>query len=400
MLNRSELEDYESGDAHSPKVVASPSWTRPSAYFSGKDAKGRKGKDIDDAVLDYDLMYPSTNGSSTMNNPRESQKNRRRPLNRADEEIEYKEGNSDVVYERDRRRQTKATNDNMNPNPHRRFSKIDEMMSNPPISSRAYPGSQDCTSVAEGFPNVLTAYKHGTDNDFIQCVIVRDRNGFQAKIFPNYELRLQETNKVLIIAKKMNLNRTSNYHMFDMTKGQPGSVLTKKSSNYLGKLRAKNAQRTEYILMNHSAERQEVAGFMFDRVDSFLDTKDGIKPRKLSVILPRMSSKGLSIPNRVIGDDETSSITEALKDPSCSENQGMHMFETKEPSFINGNFRLNFHGRVSVPSVKNFQLISVDDVDNIVCQFGKVDDDRFHMDYKTPFNALQAFALALSQFNL
>ena len=261
MFPRSELDDDEIRDPPSPKPVTSPSWSRPSTYFSGKDARERKGKGLDDAVLDYDLMYPSTNVSSTMNNPRESQKSRRRP-NRADEEIEYKEGSSDVVYERDRRRQTKATNENVNPNPRRRFSKIDEMLSNSPMSSRAYPGSQDCTSVAEGFPNVLTAYKNGTDNDFIQCVIVRDRNGFQAKIFPNYELRLQETNKVLIVAKKMNLNRTSNYHMFDMTKGQAGPNLTKKSSNYLGKLRAKNAQRTEYILMNHSSERQEVAGFM------------------------------------------------------------------------------------------------------------------------------------------
>ena len=71
-----------------------------------------------------------------------------------------------------------------------------------------------------------------------------------------------------------------------------------------------------------------------------------------------------------------------------------------EPKFENGNYRLNFHGRVSVPSVKNFQLSSRDEPDHVVCQFGKVGDDRFHLDFKAPLNAFQAFAIALTQFNI
>ena len=61
--------------------------------------------------------------------------------------------------------------------------------------------------------------------------------------------------------------------------------------------------------------------------------------------------------------------------------------------------RLNFRGRVTVPSVKNFQLVG-EDASEVLCQFGKVGDDRFHLDYKEPLNAVQAFALALCQFNL
>lgn len=56
--------------------------------------------------------------------------------------------------------------------------------------------------------------------------------------------------------------------------------------------------------------------------------------------------------------------------------QGRHgsMFplQTREPKFTKGNYRLNFHGRVTVPSVKNFQLVSPDDKLHTVCQFGKV----------------------------
>ena len=349
----------------------------------------------------------------------------------SDEEMDYKNGSSDSDNEvtmdmpksSNQRRGSRENDDNQRrgsrENDRRDTRNDEELMANPlkrnnksfrvnskpetitpdSSASKSYIGSQECTSIADGFPSVLTAYKSGTDHEFIQCVIIRDRTGFQAKVFPIYELRLQESNKVLIIAKKMNMNRTSNYHLFDMTRGQVGKTLTKKSGNYIGKLRAKNVQRTDYLLLNHAAERQEVAGFMFDRADSLAETREGIRPRKLSVILPRLNNLGKSVPNRV-GDDQDSSIIEILRATSSSDRHGMHMFETKEPAFINGNFRLNFNGRVSIPSVKNFQLIAEDDAENVLCQFGKVDDDKFHLDFKTPFNAFQAFALALSQFNL
>lgn len=69
---------------------------------------------------------------------------------------------------------------------------------------------------------------------------------------------------------------------------------------------------------------------------------------------------------------------------------------------------LNFHGRVTVASVKNFQLVatadlghpdnSVGDEETVLLQFGKVDSDIFTMDYRQPLSAFQAFAICLSSF--
>eukprot|EP00262_Sarcandra_glabra_P007913 TRINITY_DN21024_c1_g1_i2.p1 TRINITY_DN21024_c1_g1~~TRINITY_DN21024_c1_g1_i2.p1 ORF type:complete len:205 (+),score=13.37 TRINITY_DN21024_c1_g1_i2:101-715(+) len=68
---------------------------------------------------------------------------------------------------------------------------------------------------------------------------------------------------------------------------------------------------------------------------------------------------------------------------------------------------LNFHGRVTVASIKNFQLIAtVDpnrpcgrgDDDMVLLQFGKVGDDMFTMDYRQPLSAFQAFAICLTSF--
>lgn len=80
---------------------------------------------------------------------------------------------------------------------------------------------------------------------------------------------------------------------------------------------------------------------------------------------------------------------------------------------------LNFRGRVTVASVKNFQLIastqpapapaptgapasaqpSQSDHDKIILQFGKVGKDMFTMDYRYPLSAFQAFAICLTSFD-
>jgi len=61
---------------------------------------------------------------------------------------------------------------------------------------------------------------------------------------------------------------------------------------------------------------------------------------------------------------------------------------------------LNFHGRVKLPSVKNFQLISPShSPDDIFIQFGKVDDDTFHLDFRRPLSAFQAFCMSIAQFD-
>jgi len=69
---------------------------------------------------------------------------------------------------------------------------------------------------------------------------------------------------------------------------------------------------------------------------------------------------------------------------------------------------LNFQGRVTVASVKNFQLVaatepaqsvSQSDQVKVILQFGKVGKDFFTMDYRYPLSAFQAFAICLSSFD-
>ena len=60
---------------------------------------------------------------------------------------------------------------------------------------------------------------------------------------------------------------------------------------------------------------------------------------------------------------------------------------------------LNFNGRVTQASVKNFQLVSPDDLDTVVLQFGRVAKDVFTLDLQWPLSPLQAFSIACSAFD-
>lgn len=62
-----------------------------------------------------------------------------------------------------------------------------------------------------------------------------------------------------------------------------------------------------------------------------------------------------------------------------------------------GSFVLNFGGRVSVASVKNFQLCDRSDQDYIMLQFGRIQGrHNFTMDFQYPLTGVQAFAIAIS----
>ena len=82
--------------------------------------------------------------------------------------------------------------------------------------------------------------------------------------------------------------------------------------------------------------------------------------------------------------------------PPCLE------LESKRPRWSDkiGAYVLTFGGRVTMPSVKNFQLVATGDpAEEVVLQFGKIGNDEFTMDVRWPLSPLQGFALALASFH-
>ncbi|KAF3511251.1 hypothetical protein F2Q69_00010055 [Brassica cretica] len=101
-------------------------------------------------------------------------------------------------------------------------------------------------------------------------------------------------------------------------------------------------------------------------------------------------------------------VTKMMKKPN-KDGSGLTILKNKAPRWHEHLqcWCLNFHGRVTVASVKNFQLAAtVDqsqpggkgDEETVLLQFGKVGDDTFTMDYRQPLSAFQAFAICLASF--
>ena len=85
-----------------------------------------------------------------------------------------------------------------------------------------------------------------------------------------------------------------------------------------------------------------------------------------------------------------------LAKPDRMKAEGYSSLESKEPVLQNGNYRLDFKGRVTQGSVKNFQLARTEAPDAVACQFGKVGKHEFVLDYAWPLTPLQAFGFALT----
>ena len=65
-----------------------------------------------------------------------------------------------------------------------------------------------------------------------------------------------------------------------------------------------------------------------------------------------------------------------------------------------GAYVLNFNGRVTRASEKDFQLCITTTSESLVAlQFGRVGKDAFTMDYQWPLCGLQAFGIALSSLD-
>lgn len=104
--------------------------------------------------------------------------------------------------------------------------------------------------------------------------------------------------------------------------------------------------------------------------------------------------------NRIV-HSEPASMGNFLSGSLCGQKNGALVLINKAPRW-NEQLHcwcLNFHGRVTVASVKNFQLVASPENQKIVLQFGKVGKDLFTMDYQYPISAFQAFAICLSSFD-
>ncbi|XP_069862156.1 tubby-related protein 3 isoform X1 [Dipodomys merriami] len=274
-----------------------------------------------------------------------------------------------------------------------------EPASDPGASGSAAPQAELQLGEVENLEDF--AYSPAPRGVTVKCRITRDKKGMDRGLFPTYYMHLEkdESRKVFLLAgRKRKKSKTSNYLIsIDPTD------LSREGESYVGKLRS-NLMGTKFTVYDHGVNpvkaqglvekahtRQELAAICYET--NVLGFKG---PRKMSVIIPGMNLNHERIPFRPRNDHE--SLLSKWQNKAMENLIELH---NKAPVWNDDtqSYVLNFHGRVTQASVKNFQIVHGNDPDYIVMQFGRVAEDVFTLDYSYPLCALQAFAIGLSSFD-
>uniref|UniRef100_A0A8D2LJ38 Tubby-like protein n=1 Tax=Varanus komodoensis TaxID=61221 RepID=A0A8D2LJ38_VARKO len=236
----------------------------------------------------------------------------------------------------------------------------------------------------------------------VQCRITRDRKGMDKGIFPFYYLHLETENgkkRFLMSGRKRKKSKTSNYLI-----SLDPIDLSRDGDSFVGKVRS-NVLGTKFTVFDNGINpdkkpfvpetaqlRQELVAICYET--NVLGFRG---PRKMTVIIPGMNSENERICIRPKNVSDPTLLTRYQN----RNMQNLIKLQNKMPAWNEEtqSYVLNFHGRVTQASVKNFQIISEEDPDYIVLQFGRVAPDVFTMDYQFPLCALQAFAICLSSFD-
>ncbi|XP_008274713.1 tubby-related protein 3 isoform X1 [Stegastes partitus] len=236
----------------------------------------------------------------------------------------------------------------------------------------------------------------------VKCRITRDKKGMDRGLYPTYFMHMEREDgkRVFLLAgRKRKKSKTSNYLI-----SVDATDLSREGESFIGKLRS-NLMGTKFTvydngtnpcknpgaLLEESNTRQELAAICYET--NVLGFKG---PRKMTVIIPGMNMNYERVPVRPQNEQE--SLLSRWQNHSLENLIELH---NKAPVWNDDtqSYVLNFHGRVTQASVKNFQIVHDNDPDYIVMQFGRVAEDIFTLDYNYPMCALQAFAIGLSSFD-
>jgi len=234
----------------------------------------------------------------------------------------------------------------------------------------------------------------------LMCNVKRVNSGtFSPPIYECYILEGQK--EVFAMAsRKRPKNRTSNY-ILSMDKED---LSNKDSPNFLGKLRS-NTMGTSFVVYDNGASvkdmtakgmslqmRKELANICYE--PNLLYNRG---PRVMTVTVPAVKGNGVHHQFK----DSINGNGNILKAAAKNGDKNVVVLRNKKPKW-NEQMRaycLNFHGRVTKASVKNFQLSDDVEGDSVMLQFGKVGQDAFTMDFTHPLSPVQAFGICISSFD-
>ena len=210
--------------------------------------------------------------------------------------------------------------------------------------------------------------------------VLKTRRGCLAMVYEGY--KEEDKEREILYAKKMSPSRYLVSVNEDFSKSSEGVVAELLVGQNMEYTTLKELDYTEY-----TDDRNELIGIWH------LPYKSSDEPMRLNVAIP---SKFLVTYTYWKSTDSV--LVHMLK---SKETDDLTVLETKKPIWDDVHHQriLNFHGRVKSSSIKNIQLVDPKETRKVLLQFGRVDHNTFILDYKHPFSAVQAFAVAITMIS-
>uniref|UniRef100_H0WWF5 TUB like protein 2 n=1 Tax=Otolemur garnettii TaxID=30611 RepID=H0WWF5_OTOGA len=209
----------------------------------------------------------------------------------------------------------------------------------------------------------------------LQCRISRDKHGLEKNMFPSYYLYMEAGNgrkHFLLAGRKRKRSKTSNYVI-----SVDPTDLSRDGYNFVGKVSRSNVLGTKFTIFNNgvnpsrknifqeTAQIRQELGVVCYETNVF-----GLRgPRKMTVIIPAVDSQNQRIIFQPLNEQE--SLMSRFQRGST---QGLVLLQNKTPLWCEESsaYVLNFSGRVTRASVKNFQIVHPEDRDHLSVFLGRV----------------------------
>ncbi|XVF66289.1 hypothetical protein PTKIN_Ptkin10aG0023200 [Pterospermum kingtungense] len=288
----------------------------------------------------------------------------------------------------------------------------------------------------------ISVKQPGPKDHLLKCFIKRNRSTQTYYLYLGLTNALTDEGKFLLAARKCTRPTCTDYIISlraeDMSKGSSAYV-GKLRSNFLGtkftifdgqpphpgvkmtKSRSSRLPNLKQVSPRVPFCNYPVAHILYElnmlgsrgprRMQCDMDTipASSIRPGGAAPTQTEFSLSNMDLFSSIpIFSSKSASMENFLSGPLSGQKDGALVLRNKSPRWHEQLqcWCLNFHGRVTVASVKNFQLVASPENgpagpehEKIILQFGKVGKDLFTMDYRYPISAFQAFAICLSSFD-
>eukprot|EP01041_Mallomonas_annulata_P005420 gene5420-10846_t len=225
----------------------------------------------------------------------------------------------------------------------------------------------------------------------IQCFIDRDKG--LLGLYPTYRLYVEPQQpggkqKFVMSGKKNAQARTAYFNI--STDTNPGD---RGNDGSLGKVRGNNAG-TQFVIFDGglNPEKSTVPSSLRKEHGVFQFTFTADNPCNTEVWIPAVHDNGLPVVWQPAAAAQTMDVA-----VDAGNMDNLIKLRNKLPKWDEerkGNV-LDFKGRVTESSVKNFQLICDETGDDTSLMFGKAGKERYVMDVQYPLSLYQAFSICI-----